>query len=188
MGFYEYVNNPDLTTYGKGKDKVDNRTKERQTLDNIINFTLYDVYTSDYLNNLYANSSIQEFKNLEEDIQIGVLKHILRAQAYSIKKAFYSFKSIALPYLGRLNYSKYKKLSYDIYFKYKDSAPIETIKLLIRTTITDYKRSDRRNINIEKLSTRKQLPVLDYNSIYFKRNYIDERYNNIRKEQGQFDL
>lgn len=183
--FTHYLNDTENTAYPK-RDEDDKyveggskgRTRIKQTKDNIINFTLNDIYSSDLVN-IYDSGELDDFKGISEPEQIGVLNHMLRIQAYAIREAIDKRASIMLAALGRFNYNPYRELSLNIYNKFKDIETGTVIKTLIREVVTNLKVSETRKKRIFKLSTRKEFPIVEL-SDNSKRDIINETYDSIK--------
>lgn len=187
--FIEYLKDDENTIYtsavnGRADDGTKNRTRTKQTLDNILNYTLYDIYSKDQYFMIADNYVINEFKNNTHNEQVAILKHILRIQAYTIRKAILNKVSMVVPVLGRFTYNKYRELALNIYAKYNKIENGSIINYLIKSIIKDLLDSERREKRKQRLSIRKDVPYLqleDFNIYNKQRNLADERYNSIKQ-------
>jgi len=155
-----------------------NRSREIQTRDNIINFALNDIFNLE-LPTYNDDYELRQFKGLSYKEQLSILLHILRIQAYAIRKAIEVKSTIALPYIGRYTYNKYRELSFNIFKRLKNIENIENIRYIIRNTLGDLKRTEKRKKRIDRLSKRKETiyPFISLNESGRKIDIIDERYN-----------
>jgi hypothetical protein len=156
------------------------RTREKQTTDNVLHFAIQSI-NSEVLPTEVDNVELEKFKSLPHNDKLNVLMHILRIQAYAIRKAIENNTSIALPYLGRFVYNKYRELSFSIFHTLKNIDNVETIKNIIRTTITDLKRTKERKNRKDRLSIRKDSPTINLEDSSSPYNIINERHSGIRE-------
>ncbi len=183
----EYLDNPNNTDYPTREfhdNHIDigtnNRSRTIHTGHNVI------YYAADELQNttLSVPADMKEFDKYlsrSDDEQLSILLHILRIQAYAMRKAIAVKSGISLPYIGRFVYNKYKELSYNIHMRLRDIENVENIKYLARTIITDLNRSERRIKRRDRLATRLDSPIIDINDSGIKKDIIDDRYNDFNR-------
>ena len=158
-----------------------NRSRENQTKDNIVNFALNDIFHLE-LPTYEDAYELRQFKGLSYREQLSILLHILRIQAYAIRKAIELKQTIALPYIGRYVYNKYKELSFNIFKRLEHIENIENIKHIVRTTLSDLSRTERRKKRIKRLATREiTYPFIELSDSGRKIDIIDERHNDFKR-------
>ena len=186
--FLHYISNKELTDYipreqteTNAEEGSANRSRTTQTRDNIVNFALNDIETLE-LPTYEDDYELRVFKGYSYREQISILLHILRIQAYAIRKAVDIKSTIALPYLGRYTYNKYRELSFNIFKRLKDIEHIENIRYIVRTTLGDLGRNERREKRKKRLSIRTiEYPRIKLNESGRKIDIIDERYNDFKR-------
>jgi hypothetical protein len=184
MDFINYIYDLEATDYvprapyeTNANEGTKNRSRERQTRDNIINFALNDIFHFELPT--YADDyELRQFKGLSYKEQLSILLHILRIQAYSMRKAIEHKSSIVVPYIGRYTYNKYRELSFNIFRRLRKIENIENINFIIKNTLRDLQRTERRDKRKDRLSIReKTYPFISLNESGRKIDIIDERYN-----------
>jgi len=183
----DYLSNPNNTEYPTRElhdSFIDIGTNKRSRLvhtgDNVVYFAADEIQNT----TLPVVADMKEFDkylSLTDDEQLSILLHILRIQAYAMRKAIDVKSSISLPYIGRFVYNKYKELSYNIHMKLKDIENVENIKYLARTIITDLNRSERRIKRRDRLASRLDSPIINLADSGIKKDIIDDRYNDFSR-------
>jgi len=188
MDFTKYIYDSEATNYvalapyeTNANDGTKKRTREKQTKDNVINFALNDIFNFELPT--YADDyELRQFKGLTYNEQLSILSHILRIQAYGIRKAIDHKVSIVIPYIGRYTYNKYRELSFNIFSRLKKIENVENINYIIKNTLRDLQRTERRNKRKLRLSTKEQhYPFISLNESGRKIDIIDERHNEFNR-------
>jgi hypothetical protein len=182
--FTEYLKDSENTEY-PSRDTFDkfvqggtkDRTRSVMTLDNVLNRTINNLMGYEIINR-YDAPAFDEFRGISYTEQLDVLTHILKIQAFTIKKALNERSTIVLPYIGRFTFSKYYSLAIKIYERFKHTEETSVIRSAISDTLLNVQRSEERQRKKLKLSERKDMPLFNMN--IQKRDLIDEGFSHIK--------